>query len=83
VGPAPANTVALALSPKVKRASGDGKARVGLYGIVKNMWQGMPSFSATWMWPYVGGFAMIACAVNGSEPATASAQKEFYLKLFT
>ena len=24
---------------------------VGDQGIVKNMWHGMPSFSAQWMWP--------------------------------
>ncbi len=44
---------------------GCGKARVGVHGCGNIMCSGMPSASAQWMWPKVGGLAMTASATKG------------------
>lgn len=49
-------------------ASGCGNAVVGDQGIVNIRCNGTPNFSAQWIWPKLGGFAMIASAINGLLP---------------
>ena len=47
-----------------KAQGGAAATLVGLQGIVKNICSGTCSFSAQWMWPYVGGLEMMACSTN-------------------
>ena len=47
---------------------GCGKARVGLHGMVNMMCSGACSASATWMCPWLGGFAITASATKGGAP---------------
>ena len=46
-------------------ARGCGNALVGLHGIVNMRCRGTPKVCAQWMWAKLGGFAIIASAMNG------------------